>query len=423
MKNFKTNLGMLSLLLVACSQGEPTVAAETKNEARPMPVHVWTLGQAEVASEQGRYTGIVRAGREVAVGVNVGGQVLEVLVREGDSVEQGAPLLRLDQRRLKASLASMQALVTGAEARLAELVAGPREETIEAARANIAAQEEELRIAELRLTRRRGLLESSSISQEDVDVSNALVLTIQARLQGARAGLAELENGTRPEVLAAQRATLSGLQANLESIQIDLADTRVSAPFAGRIQEVLVHEGAVVPGGTGVVLLVETGALEAHFGLSDRDADVLEGPDFHVQVRGQELAVVGKRPLPNLDPTHRTLPWILDLDTANASPEIHPGQVATLRWTRPLERAGWRLPLSALTEGVRGMWTGFVIVEEDGVTRVQPVDLEVLHTMADAVVVRGALKAGDRLLVDGVDRIVAGQRVRVMDKAEESPRD
>ncbi|MDF1838709.1 MAG: biotin/lipoyl-binding protein [Planctomycetota bacterium] len=415
--------GLIPLLLLACSQAEPSVAAEIDSKARPMPVRVLTLGQAKVESTQGRYTGIVQAGREVAVGVNVGGQVQEVLVNEGDFVEAGAPIMQLDQRRLNAGLESMQAQIQGAQARLDELVAGPRKETIAAARANRSALQEELRLAELRLVRRRGLLESSSISQEEVDVNNAQVLTIRARLQGAEASLEELVNGTRPEILAAQRATLAGLQASLVSLEIDLADSRVSAPFSGRIQQVLVHEGAVVPAGTGVVLLVETGALEAHFGLSDKHAHLLQGDRFSVEVGGQVLTVLDKRSLPNLDPSARTLPWILDLDTRDADPAIHPGQVATLSWTRDLGQPGWRIPLSALTEGVRGMWTGFVVVEIDGDSHVQAVDLEIIHTLADAVVVRGALKAGDRLLLDGVDRIVAGQRVQVTHPTEDQPRD
>ncbi|MCP4243287.1 MAG: HlyD family efflux transporter periplasmic adaptor subunit [bacterium] len=294
------------------------------------------------------------------------------------------------------------------------MIAGPRKETIAAARASLPALEAELPLAALLLVRRRGLLESDSISREEVDVSHAQVLTLKARVQGAQAGLSELENGTRPETIAAQRASLAGLQASLESKDIDLADTLVAAPFAGHIQRIMKHEGAVVPAGTGVLLLVETGALEAHFGLSQTDAATLDSNDFVVEVSGQPVAVLGKRLLPNLDPNQRTIPWILDLDTSTLEVALQPGQIATLRWSRPLGEAGWRIPLSALTEGVRGMWTGFVVVEKEGKTHVQPVDLEVLHTLPDAAVVRGALKAGDRLLIDGVDRVVGGQQVRIV---------
>ncbi|MCP5022622.1 MAG: biotin/lipoyl-binding protein [bacterium] len=410
-------VALVGLTLVACSNSEQetsTVQAQEVNAARPMPVRVLTLGAATMESMQGRYTGIIQASREVAVGVNVGGQIEQVLVQEGDLVEAGAPLMQLDKRRLLAGRNALLAQVQGAQARLDELIAGPRKETIAAARASISALEEELRLADLLLVRRRGLLESDSISREEVDVSHAQVLTLKARIQGAQAGLSELENGTRPETIAAQRASLAGLQASLDSNDIDLADTLVAAPFAGHIQRIMVHEGAVVPAGTGVLLLVETGALEAHFGLSQTDAATLNSNDFVVEVSGHPVAVLSKRLLPNLDPNQRTIPWILDLDTAGLKVALQPGQIATLRWSRPLGEAGWRVPLFALTEGVRGMWTGFVVVEKEGQTHVQPVDLEVLHTLPDAAVVRGALKAGDRLLIDGVDRVVGGQQVRIV---------
>jgi multidrug efflux pump subunit AcrA (membrane-fusion protein) len=426
MKKPQTLAWLLAWTLIACSNAEPTVKAgqaETASDARPMPVRVMILGEAKLENMQGRYTGIVQAAREVAVGVNVGGQVQQVLVREGDFVEQGAAIMQLDQRRLLAGKESIQAQFMGAQAQLDELIAGPRKETIAVSRASIIALQEELRLAEMRLVRRRGLLESNSISQEELDVSHAQVLTLKARLLGAEAGLQELVNGTRPEILAAQRATLAAMQANLRSIEIDLTDSMVTAPFAGRIQSVLVHEGAVVPAGSGVVLLVETGALEARFGLSAKDLQALDGDTLTVEVRGQTLPVLDKRLLPNLDPTHRTLPWILDLDISNMAPAIHPGQVATLQWSRPLGQTGWRIPLSALTEGVRGMWTGFVVVEKDGAFHVQPVDLQVLHTLPDAAVVRGALKKGDHLLMQGVDRIVAGQRVQIVQDTGDMPRE
>ena len=379
-----------------------------------MPVRTITLGAATMESMQGHYTGIIHARREVAVGVNVGGQIEAVLVQEGDLVEAGAPLMQIDKRRLIVQREALLAQVAGAQARLDELIAGPRKETIDASKANITVLQEQLRLAELRLVRRRGLLESSSISQEEVDVSHAQVLTLKARIQGAEAGLSELENGTRPEILAAQRASLASLQASQESNDIDLTDSLVNAPFTGRIQKIMKHEGAVVPAGTGVIVLVETGVLEARFGLSAKDAGTLDSNQFTVEVRGQTVPVLGKRLLPNLDANHRTIPWILDLDTSNLKIALLPGQVATLRWSRPLGETGWRIPLSALTEGVRGMWTGFVVVVKDGTTQVQQVDLEVLHTLPDSVVVRGALKAGDLLLTEGVDRIVGGQRVRVL---------
>jgi hypothetical protein len=172
-----------------------------------------------------------------------------------------------------------------------------------------------------------------------------------------------------------------------------------------------------------VILLVESGALEAHFGLTAEDAAAIESHDFRVQVQGIDVGVVAHRTLPNLDPTHRTVPWILDLDTGQSALPIRPGQVATLQWSRPMAEAGWRVPMAALTEGVRGMWTGFVVVEADGQSTVQRVDLQVLHTLPDAVVVTGALKTGDRLLIEGVDRVVAGQWVSPVEGAGEGLHD
>lgn len=407
--------------LSACS--DPAKAQATaEGTVRLLPVHTRTLGPATLESVERNFTGIVLAARTVAVGVQVGGQVREVFVQAGDRVEQGDLLVQLDERRLQANLLALDAQIQGAEARLAELEAGPRAETIRAASAVVHALEAEKALAERLVTRREQLLQANSTSQEDVDSARTQVSTLKARIAGAQAQLDELEAGTRVEVLTAQRAALAALQAEVERLRIDLADTRVLAPFAGTVQTLLVQAGATVAAGTGVAELVEAEVLEAHFGVPFVETGVLLASQIAIQHRGEPLTVTGRRFLPTIDATHRTVTWIFELaaqERVDGVPGLLPGAAVQLALSYPLPRKGWKVPLGAITEGLRGMWTAYV-VETDGTGRnvVVPVDLEILHTGPENAVVTGALSASTRLLIGGLDRVVPGQQVEVLPPVE-----
>lgn len=401
-------IGLLAFGLAQCGPTHAATNDEAPQAARPIPVPTLVLEDAQIHSVQRHFTGVLQARREVAVGVQVAGRIVALEVETGQAVAQGEALLRLDDRRLQSAKRTLTAQIAAAEADLARLREGPRRETIDAARAQVQALEEELALAEIRLARREELLAAASTSEEDVDVGRAQVKTLQARLAGSQAQWQELVNGTRPEILLAAEANLDALRSQADSLEIDLADTLVTAPFAGRVQRILAREGAVVPAGMGVIELVEDGVLEAHVGLPLVDSQFLDPKSVRLTANGQPLDVGAVRTLPTIDDTYRTVAWIFEVQP---TADLRPGSTVRLHLEEPLERAGWSLPLSAITEGVRGMWSGYVIESDETGPRLRSVDLEVLHTTPDAVIVHGALRAGDRVLTEGLDRVVPGQRV------------
>ena len=86
------------------------------------------------------------------------------------------------------------------------------------------------------------------------------------------------------------------------------------------------------------------------------------------------------------------------------------------------QTSGTWLPLSALTESSRGSWAAYVAVESrvreeaDGAShRLTRRDVEIVHAESERVFVRGTLAAGDTVVVEGLQRLVPGQRVRLAD--------
>jgi multidrug efflux pump subunit AcrA (membrane-fusion protein) len=92
-----------------------------------------------------------------------------------------------------------------------------------------------------------------------------------------------------------------------------------------------------------------------------------------------------------------------------------------LELTERVTEPGFWLPIAALTEGLRGLWTVYALVPanpsaepgEDSVRLVEPRAVEILHTEADRVFARGTLADGDRIVAGGLHRLARGQRVRI----------
>lgn len=157
-------------------------------------------------------------------------QIVEVLVREGDSVAAGQALLQLDNTLALARIAQREAELAEANAMLAELEQGPRAENIARARAAVTGAEASVLDSEQRLQRVQTLLSSGAATAADLDQLTAARDLAVAQRQQARQQLLELENGTRDEQLRQARARVDAAQARLEMEQKTLTDlTLVSA--------------------------------------------------------------------------------------------------------------------------------------------------------------------------------------------------
>ena len=164
--------------------------------------------------------------------------------------------------------------------------------------------------------------------------------------------------------------------------------------------------------------LVETDALEAHVGLPAELASSTEdtASAIRLSLRGRTIEVAGTRTLPNVDAGTRTVTVIYDLDAESAQAAgARPGDVVTLeRTTARAEEGAW-IPLSALSESERGLWSAFAVVpaeEGNKASTAQRIELEVLTANETHAFVRGTFSGPTTVVASGVNRIVPGQRVR-----------
>lgn len=223
----------------------------------------------------------------IAVPAEVSEPITQILVHEGDSVQAGQLLLTLDPRRTQAQLDAAQANAQRLTAALDELRHGARIETIDAMRATLARARTtaaNARIARDRAAdiRRRGLN-----SQADLDNANTALRQADADAAAARANLAELLNGTRPEDLAQGEAALAQAKAQAAQLQVTLERLSVHAPRAGRIDALPFRLGDRPPAGASVVsLLVGDAPYAQVFVPESQRASLQQGARFSVRIDG-----------------------------------------------------------------------------------------------------------------------------------------
>ena len=213
--------------------------------------------------------------------------IVEVAVREGDTVAAGALILRLDPQRFAALVSQAQAARDRAAARLAELERGPRRERISEGRARLAGAEGALATARSELARAKQLLESGVASNAQLDRAQASYDEALARRDAARADLSALVEGTTSEELAQARAALTESESALADVALRAARLELRAPVAGRVDALPYELGERPPQGAPVAVLLAEGAPYARVYVPEAlRARVVPGVAARVQVDG-----------------------------------------------------------------------------------------------------------------------------------------
>jgi HlyD family secretion protein len=217
-----------------------------------------------------RATGYIEA-TEVRVAAEVGGRLLEVKVGEGDRVAAGDVVARLDTSDADLLVRRVTAEREQAEAQLALLRAGSRPEDIRQAASQVQAAQSEIRAAQAELDaatadleRFEGLLRANagSVKQRDDaktrrEVAAARVRGAQERAQAASDTLAKVRSGARPQEVDAARARVSAVDAQIATLQKNIADAVLKAPVAGIVTSKLLDAGELAAPRAPVVVITD----------------------------------------------------------------------------------------------------------------------------------------------------------------------
>jgi len=296
------------------------------------------------------------------LGFELYGVIDETRVVEGERVVKGQILATLDKQRLFARKKELDATLVRAKA--------------DATLASLSAK----RTAELvdkRLEPEQRLDEANA----NLDAANALVNEVKARRGG---------------------------------LDVELQKSSLVAPFSGQVVQQLLDLGTVVTTGQAVFSLMAEMDLEARIGLPTRTPLALNlGQGYELSYAGETLPAILISIAKQRDRATRAVDALFKIDAQTAQKRyLMAGDLVSLSVDVEIEKQGAWIPISALSNGVRGLWTLFIIDKSSGSQIIQPRSVYVEYMEQERAFVSGAIAQGELLVVSGLHRLTPNQVVQ-----------
>lgn len=336
---------------------EPTISAETT----PLPVTIERYELEETYTASTRFLGVVTAESDSNIGFEVAGILSSLDATEGDFVSTGQLLGQLDTQQQNAALALAKA----------------QEKEVKA----------QLESAQLNLGRVESLLAQSLVSQREADEARLAVEAAQARLETA--------------------------QASVRNAEIVIEKSQLRAPFDAVISSVITEPGSIVGPNTPILRLVSVGERQAHVGISPKFANIVQvGEDYRLFADDKPIPARLRSVGADVNPQTLTVLAVLTIPNEQS---LRVGQTVALELEEPVKAAGGWLPLTALLEGDKGLWTVLVTKDDgDGTLITARESVEVVYSEADRVYVKGTLLPGSNVVSSGMQRLSPGSPVEIV---------
>lgn len=350
-------LGIAAIAVVAVQMGSNELARQAESAPAPDPAPVMPVATQPVVLQDSyeitrTFVGQVEPQKTVSISFELSGQLSGILVDEGDQVTAGQVLATLDTR----------------------LLAAEKERLL----ASKSALEAQKRFALQTVERQSKLSDRGFASQAGLD-----------------------EALSRADELTSR---IAEVDASLVTNEIRFEKSTVLAPFTGTVTERRVDGGESLTPGQPLIEIVQQTAPQVRVGVpTDVTARDLEAVEIRIGDTDYDATLTSLRP--DIDPVTRTRTAVFELATDDP---LAFGQTARLVLKDEVAASGLWVPLTTLKEGLRGQWM-LLGVDQDNVVR--PVTVQVLHTHADKVFVRGIFPEGTQLIGAGPQRVTLGQTV------------
>ncbi|WP_338049187.1 efflux RND transporter periplasmic adaptor subunit [Photobacterium sanctipauli] len=352
----KISLLITAALLVGCNSASNDSEQQAQTQ-QILRVNTHTLAPTDHFTVEREYVGMIQAGQQANLGVELGGKISQILVDVGDNVKAGEPLLVLDTDLLKTQA-----------------------DELRAQQAQITAQ---LDLIEANLKRQQALKKKGFSADSDIDDLNSQ--------------------------RNALRANYRQLGASIAANQLQQDKSTVYAPYDGMISARFISKGDVINVGSPTLTLLATTSKEAHIGVPAKQlSKLLNHADWQLRVSQNSYPVTLMNPGARVDIGTRTVKLRFALpETA----DVIDGELAYLQYEDKHQQPGYWIPLSSMTDGIRGVWNVFALHDEDGKLNVERRTIEVLYATNEYAFVDGAIQPGERIVADGLHRLVPGQAV------------
>ena len=404
------------------------------------PIQAWSYGDGEVHAIVKKHLTFQAEGS-----INYIKKIDGRDLREGDLVNQGELLARVDRRKFDADITVAAAAQTEARNQVASSIATLKqaEESLVQAQADLEQAKTDSAFAQVDLSRYQELLSQGAVERRQVEVKETEYKNARANLQAAEAGIGY----AKAQVAAAQtqvesaEAGVNSANAKLSRSNIDSEDTELIAPFDGVISRLNIREGeywdpqVVSLSGDyqGIVdrlpiIMIDPNQFEVYV-----DLPAFQGAQIKI---GQRALIILDRDSSQANSSNVTGQDLEKLASAegtvfSVSPSVSPGE-RSVRVTIRIDRGAANLqdgeqisawiateeksqatvaPFSAFVSRDRQPYV-FVVNEESGVVEQRAVRSGI-EGLAKREIIAG-VKPGEKLVTDGKNRLVNGAPVEII---------
>jgi len=283
---------------------------------------------------------------EVDVGFKIAGRITDLEIQEGDWVERGKFLARLDDEDLRNRLGVAQATLGSAQARLNKLLGGTRPEEIREAEAVVRQAQYDLENKQNAFERMKALYERRVISKELFDNAEAGYKIATASLERAKENYELVKQGPRKEDIEDAKAQVEQARASVKLTETQLGYTVLYSPISGVVLVKSGEIGEVVNPGTPILTLADIDHVwlkgyveETDLGKVTWGQEVIVTTDLHPpkEYKG-EISFISSQAefTPKSIQTEKervTLVYRIKINLSNPDRELKPGMPADGRIT------------------------------------------------------------------------------------------
>lgn len=229
-------------------------------------------------------------GTTVRVSGKLMGRVAEFYVREGDSVHAGDTLVRIHSAIAEAQLQQAQAMRDVARAQDKKVDAGTRKQIIQAARDLVSQAEASVTITGKTYERMQNLYSEGVISEQKRDEAKAAYDAAKAALGAAKSQLSLAVSGAQQEDKESAAALVTAAGGNVEQVEAVLADSYLTAPCDGTIDDVYPEVGELVAAGAPIMNVLKADDRYVTFNVREQLLnDLTMGKTFKVKVPALDM--------------------------------------------------------------------------------------------------------------------------------------
>jgi multidrug efflux pump subunit AcrA (membrane-fusion protein) len=389
------SLFFFAAVIISCGKKEEAIV-EKAARAPVQGVKIETVKSTSV-SEDYEAVGTVRSKTTTVLSSKTMGNILAVHVREGDRIRTGQLLIEIDDRDTKAQLQKAQAGLREVQAAQEEI-----EQTIRAAESARDAAEAGRSLALATFTRYQSLLDEKSVSRQEFD-------EVQAKLKVAEA---EMDRASRMlQALLAKKnqvhAKQEQVRADITSAQVYVGYGRILSPMDGIVISKQAETGLLATPGVSLLTIEDNSRYRLEVSVEDSMLKKIRlGTSVQISIDAlgpQELSGRVSEIVPASDPGSRSSMVKVDL----SQPALRSGLYGKARFSVGQKQA-IQVPQKAILQ--RGQLVGVFIVDPSHVVRLRLIQAG--KTYGDWTEVLSGINDGDRIVVEGLEKVKEGDQVQ-----------